>query len=121
MEPQIKGTAPSDKGVEIRAEINRRHWEGGATNKQAMLQTLDALDAWSIAIEHVEHEGVMLAAIPEAVLPVTNMCNYCHFKGSACWERENPLLCYNDSRPDGISVIFAILPTHPPVNPQNPA
>lgn len=100
-------------GQEIRAEINRRHWgeaaggEGdGVSSKEAMLQTLDALEAWGISVETVHHEGAVLEAIPLAVLPITNMCNYCHFKGQACYDRESPL-CYNDSRSDGIGVIFA--------------
>lgn len=102
-----------ERGQQIRAEINRRHWgecaggEGdGVNSKQAMLETLDAMDAWGISVETVHHQGVALEAIPLAVLPITNMCDYCHFRGQACWERTNPL-CYNDSRADGVGVVFA--------------
>lgn len=115
--PESNPALPHLPGSAIRAEINRRHWGecaggigDGVPHKQALTEALDAMDAWGMAVEIVDHNGDRLAAIPDSILPITNMCNYCHFKGAACWERENPFLCYNDSRPDGVGVIFARLP-----------
>ena len=50
-------------------------------------------------------DGVLVEEVPCDQLPVTNMCNYCLLKGTACHSRRD-VTCHADSRPDGIGVVF---------------
>ena len=38
-------------------------------------------------------------------LPFTNVCIFCAFKGTACYDRDD-FSCHADSRPDGKGVVF---------------
>ena len=50
-------------------------------------------------------DGVEVEIVPCDELPVTNMCNYCVLKGTACYSRSD-VDCHADSRPDGVGVVF---------------
>jgi hypothetical protein len=50
-------------------------------------------------------DGVQVDAVPTAGLPLTNMCNYCSLKGTACYDRDD-VSCHADSRQDGVEVVF---------------
>ncbi len=53
----------------------------------------------------IELDGHRVEIVPVGDLPVTNMCNYCVLKGTACYSRKD-VTCHADSRPDGVGVVF---------------
>ncbi len=42
---------------------------------------------------------------PTEGLPFTNMCQYCDFYGTDCYNRDD-FSCHSDERPDGMEVVF---------------
>ena len=50
-------------------------------------------------------DGEAYQEIPETGLPFTNMCNFCAFKGTSCYNRDD-FDCHADSREDGRGVVF---------------
>jgi hypothetical protein len=57
----------------------------------------------------VQIDGRDYAEIDCATLPFTNACNFCAFRGTACYSRRD-FDCHSDSRPDGRDVVFQLLP-----------
>lgn len=53
----------------------------------------------------MEADGKKYKAIETSELPFTNMCTYCAFQGTSCYNRDD-FSCHSDERPDGKDVVF---------------
>ena len=52
-------------------------------------------------------DGIKYMEKAETELPFGNVCRYCAFYGTACYDR-NDFNCHSDSRIDGIGVVFKV-------------
>lgn len=52
-------------------------------------------------------DGVNYIELPETDLPFGNVCRYCAFYGTPCYNRDD-FNCHSDSRPNGIGVVFVL-------------
>ena len=53
----------------------------------------------------MEIDGIDYIEQPETELPFGNVCRFCAFYGTSCYDRL-VYICHADARPDGIGVIF---------------
>ena len=59
----------------------------------------------NISVDRLVRHGQVFEAIDTNQFPFGNACNYCAFKGTACYN-ETDFTCHSDSRPDGRDVVF---------------
>ena len=52
-------------------------------------------------------DGIDYIERPDVELPFTNVCRFCAFDRTSCYDRKD-FNCHSDSRPDGIGVVFML-------------